>query len=293
MDNTFATPLNQQPLDFGATVSLQSATKFIGGHSDLLAGVAITKDDALWHALRKSRELTGATPGTLEAFLAVRGARTLALRVQRAQQTAMTLSERLERHPLVARVRYPVCRRIRRMRLLGECSRASERSFRSICVEGLRLLIVSAGTSGSSAMPPVSERWNQRLNEELRLLDRDTFHRRSYDSALASRTPTISGSISTPQYALLHRDSGYVPTSRTISGHRASRDVGAMFMRVNSKGAHEARPPLPGGALNVVKSSKRRSVTNVAPASRKSSIFLRRIGVGCGRSIVVKSEISG
>ncbi len=107
VDNTFATPLNQQPLDFGATVSLQSATKFIGGHSDLLAGVATTKDDALWHALRKSRELTGATPGTLEAFLAVRGARTLALRLQRAQQTAMMLAERLEMHPLVTRVRYP------------------------------------------------------------------------------------------------------------------------------------------------------------------------------------------
>jgi cystathionine gamma-synthase len=107
VDNTFATPLNQQPLEWGATVSLQSATKFIGGHSDLLAGVATTKDDALWHALRKSRELTGATPGTLEAFLAVRGARTLALRVQRAQQTAMLLSERLEMHPLVTRVRYP------------------------------------------------------------------------------------------------------------------------------------------------------------------------------------------
>lgn len=107
VDNTFATPLNQQPLDFGATVSLQSATKFIGGHSDLLAGIATTKDEALWHALKKSRELTGATPGTLEAFLAVRGARTLALRLQRAQQTAMLLSERLEQHRLVARVRYP------------------------------------------------------------------------------------------------------------------------------------------------------------------------------------------
>jgi len=107
VDNTFATPLNQQPLDFGATVSLQSATKLIGGHSDLLAGVATTKDDALWHALRKSRELTGATPGALEAFLAVRGARTLALRLQRAQQTAMVLAEWLEMHPLVTRVRYP------------------------------------------------------------------------------------------------------------------------------------------------------------------------------------------
>ncbi|HEX3248693.1 MAG TPA: aminotransferase class I/II-fold pyridoxal phosphate-dependent enzyme [Pyrinomonadaceae bacterium] len=107
VDNTFATPLNQQPLDFGATVSLQSATKLIGGHSDLLAGVATTKDDALWHALRKSRELSGATPGTLEAFLAVRGARTLALRLQRAQQTAMTLSERLSNHRSITRVRYP------------------------------------------------------------------------------------------------------------------------------------------------------------------------------------------
>ena len=107
VDNTFATPLNQQPLDFGATVSLQSATKFIGGHSDLLAGVATTRDDDLWRGLKRSRGLTGATPGTFEAFLAVRGARTLALRLHRAQQTAITLAERLERHPLVSRVRYP------------------------------------------------------------------------------------------------------------------------------------------------------------------------------------------
>lgn len=107
VDNTFATPLNQQPLDFGATVSIQSATKFIGGHSDLLAGVATVRDEALWQALRKSRELNGATPGALEAFLAVRGARTLAIRFQRAQQTAMMLAERLEKHPLVTRVRYP------------------------------------------------------------------------------------------------------------------------------------------------------------------------------------------
>ena len=107
VDNTFATPLNQQPLQFGATVSLHSATKFIGGHSDLLAGIATTRDEALWRGLRRSRELNGATPGTLEAFLAVRGARTLAIRLQRAQQTAFSLAERLEKHPLVARVRYP------------------------------------------------------------------------------------------------------------------------------------------------------------------------------------------
>jgi len=107
VDNTFATPLNQQPLDFGATVSLQSATKFIGGHSDLLGGVATTRDDAVLRGLKESRALTGTTPGTFEAFLAVRGARTLALRLQRAQHTAMALAERLENHPLVSRVRYP------------------------------------------------------------------------------------------------------------------------------------------------------------------------------------------
>ncbi len=107
VDNTFATPLNQRPLDFNATISIQSATKFIGGHSDLLMGIATTRDEALWHALRKSRKLTGATPGTLEAFLAVRGVRTLALRLQRAQQTAETIAQRLERHPLVSCVRYP------------------------------------------------------------------------------------------------------------------------------------------------------------------------------------------
>lgn len=107
VDNTFATPLNQRPLDLGASVSLQSVTKFIGGHSDLLAGIATARDDAMWHALHTTRELAGATPGALEAFLAVRGARTLALRLERAQRSAMLLAERLEQHPHVTRVRYP------------------------------------------------------------------------------------------------------------------------------------------------------------------------------------------
>ncbi len=107
VDNTFATPLNQQPLALGADISLQSATKFIGGHSDLLAGVATTSDPRLWAALKTSRELTGATPGTLEAFLAARGARTLAVRLQRAQATAQLLAERLAAHPRVLLVRYP------------------------------------------------------------------------------------------------------------------------------------------------------------------------------------------
>ncbi|MGA2080840.1 MAG: PLP-dependent transferase [Holophaga sp.] len=107
VDNTFATPLNQQPLDLGATVSMQSGTKFIGGHSDLLAGMVTTRDEALWQGLKKSRVLAGATPGALEAFLAVRGARTLALRFRRAQDNAQVLAPWLEAHPRVSRVRYP------------------------------------------------------------------------------------------------------------------------------------------------------------------------------------------
>jgi cystathionine gamma-synthase len=107
VDNTFATPLNQRPLALGADVSVQSVTKFIGGHSDLLGGVVTVRDADLLAALRKARTLAGATPGTLETFLAVRGARTLALRVERAQHSAMTLAERLARHPNVTLTRYP------------------------------------------------------------------------------------------------------------------------------------------------------------------------------------------
>jgi cystathionine gamma-synthase len=107
VDNTFATPLNQRPLALGADVAVQSVTKFIGGHSDLLGGVVTVRDSALLGALRHSRELTGATPGTLETFLAVRGVRTLAVRLARAQENAMTLADRLARHPGVTLTRYP------------------------------------------------------------------------------------------------------------------------------------------------------------------------------------------
>src|ERR1700732_1978453 len=107
VDNTFATPLNQRPLALGADVAVQSVTKFIGGHSNLLGGVVTVRDANLLASLRQARELAGATPGTLETFLAVRGARTLAVRLERAQRNAMTLAERLARHPNVTLTRYP------------------------------------------------------------------------------------------------------------------------------------------------------------------------------------------
>lgn len=107
VDNTFASHINQQPLDLGADISIQSATKFIGGHSDLLCGVASTNKDILYEGLRSSRVLLGATPGAFEVYLAIRGIRTMHLRLERAQENAMVLAERLESHTNVSKVRYP------------------------------------------------------------------------------------------------------------------------------------------------------------------------------------------
>lgn len=107
VDGTFATPLCQQPLDLGADLVMHSATKFIGGHSDLLAGVLVTRRDDLFDDYHRRRLLHGATIGAMEAFLTIRGARTLALRMERAQANAGELAERMEAHPEIARVRYP------------------------------------------------------------------------------------------------------------------------------------------------------------------------------------------
>ncbi len=107
VDSTFATPLNQRPLDYGADIVMHSATKFIGGHSDLLAGALITRSDELYEEFRHRRLLHGATIGAMEAFLTIRGARTLGLRLERAQSNAAELALRLEAHPAISRVLYP------------------------------------------------------------------------------------------------------------------------------------------------------------------------------------------
>ena len=107
VDNTFATPLLQRPLDLGADLVVHSATKYLSGHSDVLLGAVITGDDELFGVLKGRRDLVGAIPGTLEAWLALRGMRTLHLRVERAQANAQELVRRLADHPAVAEVRYP------------------------------------------------------------------------------------------------------------------------------------------------------------------------------------------
>jgi cystathionine gamma-synthase len=107
VDATVASPILLRSLELGATWAVHSATKFIAGHTDLLMGVTVTTDADRAHRLVHHREIRGATPGALEAFLALRGLRTLPLRMERAQANALELARRLQEHPDVDRVRYP------------------------------------------------------------------------------------------------------------------------------------------------------------------------------------------
>ncbi len=107
VDNTFATPLLQQPLALGADIVLHSATKYLAGHSDVQLGALVVADDEVHAALKGRRELVGAVPGPFETWLALRGVRTLHVRLERAQSNAAALAERLAGHPAVAEVRYP------------------------------------------------------------------------------------------------------------------------------------------------------------------------------------------
>ncbi len=106
VDATFASPLRQRPLDLGADIVMHSATKLIGGHSDLLVGAAVCRDEATAAAIAQHRHDHGAIPGGLEAFLALRGLRTLAVRLERSETTAVGLGGRLAAHPAVSRVYY-------------------------------------------------------------------------------------------------------------------------------------------------------------------------------------------
>lgn len=107
VDSTFNTPCVLRPLEFGVDVVVHSATKYLAGHSDALIGVTVTRSgDELLGRLAQRRQRTGAMPGALEAFLALRGVRTLALRMDAAQENARVLAERLAQHDVVTEVRY-------------------------------------------------------------------------------------------------------------------------------------------------------------------------------------------
>ncbi len=106
VDNTFATPINQHPLELGADLVIHSATKFLGGHADALGGV-LAGDAELVERVFRRREIHGATLGPEAAYLLLRGMKTLALRVERQNATALKIARHLAAHPAVARVHYP------------------------------------------------------------------------------------------------------------------------------------------------------------------------------------------
>ncbi len=107
VDNTFATPFGQRPLTFGAGIVMHSATKFIAGHSDVVLGALVLAEDATWQILERRRKETGSVPGPMDTWLALRGLRTLHLRVERASASAAALATRLVEHSACHRVRYP------------------------------------------------------------------------------------------------------------------------------------------------------------------------------------------
>ena len=108
VDSTVATPVLTQPLALGADIVMHAATKYLNGHSDLLAGVLVTREDsALWQRIRAVRAQIGGTLGSFESWLLLRGMRTLHLRVAAASRSALRIAQHFERHPLVAEVLYP------------------------------------------------------------------------------------------------------------------------------------------------------------------------------------------
>jgi cystathionine gamma-synthase len=107
VDNTFATPFLQRPLELGADIVLHSATKYLGGHSDVVGGLIATRSDDLAERLRFHQNAAGAVPSPFDCFLVMRGLRTLALRMERASANALVLALWLAEHPDVEAVHYP------------------------------------------------------------------------------------------------------------------------------------------------------------------------------------------
>jgi cystathionine gamma-synthase len=108
VDSTVATPVLTRPIEFGADIVMHSATKYLNGHGDVVAGALVTaKDDDFWARVRQQRAEAGAIPGAFEAWLLQRGMRTLFLRVGQASRSAMAIAEHFDGHPALESVRYP------------------------------------------------------------------------------------------------------------------------------------------------------------------------------------------
>ncbi len=107
VDNTFATPCLQRPLEYGADIVMHSATKYLGGHSDVVLGAAVVRSEDLHEQLAFNQNSAGGTPGPLDSYLVLRGIKTLHLRMDRHCSSAMNIARWLQAHPKVDRVHYP------------------------------------------------------------------------------------------------------------------------------------------------------------------------------------------
>jgi len=107
VDNTFASPYLQRPLEHGAHIVVHSATKYLGGHSDVVLGLLVTSDDDVHQQVAFNQNSVGAVPGPLDCFLVQRGIKTLAVRMREHSANAQKIAEYLEAHPAVARVYFP------------------------------------------------------------------------------------------------------------------------------------------------------------------------------------------
>lgn len=107
VDNTFASPYNQRPLEYGADIVLHSSTKYLNGHSDVVGGLVVVNDDRLHEQLRFLQNAAGAVPGPWDAWLVLRGTKTLHLRMQAHNANGQQIAEWLEQQPVVERVNYP------------------------------------------------------------------------------------------------------------------------------------------------------------------------------------------
>jgi cystathionine beta-lyase len=107
VDNTFATPIIQRPLECGFDIVVHSATKYLNGHSDMIGGVVVVSDDELANQIQFLQNSVGAIAGPFDSFLAMRGLKTLIVRMERHCENALALAEWLEKHPKIAKVIYP------------------------------------------------------------------------------------------------------------------------------------------------------------------------------------------
>lgn len=154
VDNTFATPILQRPLELGADVVVHSATKYLSGHSDLLLGLAVARDPGIADRLVEVRSGQGSVPGTFEAWLALRGLRTLHLRVERAQANAVDLARRLASHPAVAQVHFPGIGAMVSVELHGDVATADA------VTAGTRLWVHATSLGGVESSLERRRRWS-------------------------------------------------------------------------------------------------------------------------------------